>query len=114
MTIDKYSMICTGNKIMRKEKRNKIIKRVFIITAVLSLVLLFILVLTNVSSLSAKKNDLDIKISELNKSIEEQNEKYAELEKYSEYTKTREFTEEVAREKLGLVYPGEIVLRAGE
>lgn len=97
---------------MNKAKRNKIIKRVFIITAVAAIVLLFILVMSNVSNLSAKKKELDVKISELNQSIEEQNKKTEELEEYREYTKTREFTEDVARDKLGLVYPGEIILRA--
>ena len=97
---------------MRRQKRNKIIKRAFIITAAVALVLLFILVLTNVSGLSVKKKELDTKISELNQAIKEQNEKTQRLEEYREYTKTREFTEEVARDQLGLVYPGEIVLRA--
>ena len=97
---------------MRREKRNKIIKRVFIATAVAALVLLFIVVLRNASGMSVKQKELDTKISELNKSIEEQNKKTAELEEYREYTKTREFTEEFARDKLGLVYPGEIILRA--
>lgn len=96
------------------KKRNKIIKRAFIATTVSALVLLFILVMTNVSSLSAKKKELDAKVSDIEKSIELQEKKTAELEAYKEYTKTREFTEQVAREKLGLIYPGEIVLRPEE
>ncbi len=97
---------------MNKAKRNKIIKWAFIITAVAAIALLFIVVMSNVSSISVKKKELDAKISELNQSIKEQNKKTIELEEYREYTKTREFTEDVAREKLGLVYPGEIILRA--
>ena len=97
---------------MNKTKSNIIIKRAFIITAVAAIVLLFIVVMSNVSNLSVKKKELDTKISDLNQSIEEQNKKTEELEEYREYTKTREFTEDVAREKLGLIYPGEIILRA--
>lgn len=97
---------------MRRDKRNKLIKRGFIVTAAVALLLLLILVLTNVAGLSVKKKELDAKISELNHAIEEENEKTLQLEEYKEYTKTREFTENVARDQLGLVYPGEIVLRA--
>ena len=97
---------------MRREKRNKIIKRTFIATSVVVIALLFVVVLTNAFGMSAKKKELDAKISELQQSIEEQNQRTTELEEYREYTKTREFTEQVAREKLGLVYPGEIILRA--
>ena len=55
---------------------------------------------------------MEIILAKLNQAIEEQNKKTQRLEEYREYTKTREFTEEVARDQLGLVYPGEIILRA--
>lgn len=97
---------------MRKDDRKKTIKRVFIAVTVAVIGLLLVIVLANASSMSDRKKELETKISELNRSIDEQNKKTTELEEYREYTKTREFTEEIAREKLGLVYPGEIVLRA--
>ena len=97
---------------MRKDDRKKTIKRVFIGVTVAVIGLLLVIVLANASSMSDRKKELETKISELNRSIDEQNKKTTELEEYREYTKTREFTEEIAREKLGLVYPGEIVLRA--
>ena len=36
-----------------------------------------------------------------------------EIEEYKQYTKSREYIEEVAREKLGLVYEGEVIFKEG-
>ena len=36
-----------------------------------------------------------------------------DIEEYRQYTKTREYIEEVAREKLGLVYDGEVIFKEG-
>ena len=33
------------------------------------------------------------------------------IEEYKKYTKSREYIEEVAREKLGLVYEGEVIFK---
>ena len=35
----------------------------------------------------------------------------AEIEEYGKYTQTKKFVEEVAKEKLGLVYEGEIIFK---
>ena len=37
--------------------------------------------------------------------------KTEEIEEYKQYTKSREYIEEVAREKLGLVYEGEVIFK---
>ena len=37
-----------------------------------------------------------------------------ELEEYEKYTKTAKYVEEVAKEKLGLVYEDEIIFQAEE
>ena len=46
--------------------------------------------------------------AEYNELLEEQ----AEIEEYAEYVETDDFVIETAREKLGLVFPGEIIFRA--
>ena len=97
---------------MDKKKRNKMIKKVAAVISAGVVLLLLILVLTNAAGLSDKKKELNTKISELEQSIQEQKDKTLKLEEQREYMKTREFTEQIARDKLGLVYPGEIVLRA--
>ena len=97
---------------MSKLRRNRLIKRITIAVSAVALLLLLILVLTNAAGLSEKKKELESKISEIEESIQQQNERTLKLEEQREYMKTREFTEDVARDKLGLVYPGEIVLKA--
>lgn len=48
---------------------------------------------------------------ELEQQIEEEQKRTGEIEEYSKYTKTDEYVEEVARDKLGLVKQGEIIFR---
>ena len=97
---------------MSKQRPNKMIMRITIAVSAAVLLLLLVIVLTNAAGISGKKKELDIKISEIEESIRQQDERTLRLEDKREYMKTREFTEDVARSKWGLVYPGEIVLRA--
>lgn len=43
--------------------------------------------------------------------IEEEQARTEEIEEYGKYTQTKKFVEEVAKEKLGLVYEGEIIFK---
>ena len=53
-------------------------------------------------------------ISELKKEKKKLNEQKAEIKDYESYAKTKEYTEEVARDKLGLVYPNEIIFEPND
>ena len=61
-------------------------------------------------SLKHKRDDYNKRIQALEHQIEEQTERTKEYEKY---TKTSKYVEEVAKEKLGLVYEDEIVFESG-
>lgn len=50
-------------------------------------------------------------IEQLKQEIKEEEDKKEELEQYSKYIKTKQFVELMARNKLGLVYPNEIILK---
>ncbi len=50
-------------------------------------------------------------IDELTAQIEAEEQRAAEIEEYQKYTQTRGYMEKVAKEKLGLVYDGEIVFK---
>ncbi len=50
-------------------------------------------------------------IEVLNEQIEAEEQRAAEIEEYQKYTQTRGYMERVAKEKLGLVYEGEIVFK---
>lgn len=52
------------------------------------------------------------RIAELEAQITEQEEKAEEIEEYRKYVQTKKYAEEVAKEKLGLVYEDEIIFKA--
>lgn len=51
------------------------------------------------------------RISELESEIVKEEQRAEDIEEYRKYTETREYIEEVAREKLGLVYEGEVIFK---
>ena len=63
-----------------------------------------------------KKSDLEYSIREQNleQQKEEEEKRTAELQEYKIYVKTKQYAEEVAKEKLGLVNPDEILLKPTE
>ena len=63
--------------------------------------------------LKNKRDEYNKKIESLEKQIEEQEERTKDLQEYEKYTKTVKYVEEVAKEKLGLVYEDEIVFESG-
>lgn len=62
----------------------------------------------------AKVNDYDVIIQELEVRMQQEEERIIEIEEYEIYTDTDEYVEEVAREKLGMAYPDEYILKATE
>lgn len=52
--------------------------------------------------------------AELETRIEQQIKRSEEIVAYEKYTKTRKYFEEVAKDKLGLIYDGEIIFRNGD
>jgi len=64
--------------------------------------------------LKAKEQEAIMQEELLNRQIEEQKERTAELEEEKKYVKTDEYIEEVAREKLGLINPNEVLFKENE
>ena len=52
-----------------------------------------------------------IKLDEAARKLRDEEERTKKLEEYKVYVKTKQFAEEVAKEKLGLVNPDEILLK---
>ena len=77
-------------------------------------VVLLLLVFVSVASLSLRASNANKqeKIAELESQIEAEEKKSEELEEYSKYVQTKKYAEEVAKEKLGLVYEDEIIFKA--
>ena len=49
--------------------------------------------------------------AELQQQIEAEKARTEEIEEYRKYTQTKKYAEEVAKDKLGLVYEGEIIFK---
>ena len=63
-------------------------------------------------TLKAKERAYKEQEIELQKQIKEEEQKAKEIEKLEEYVGTDEYIEDMAREKLGLVYEDEIIFKA--
>ncbi|MCI9066100.1 MAG: septum formation initiator family protein [Lachnospiraceae bacterium] len=91
----------------RKRRQNRL--AMLLVTTV---VLMMMLVVTFKSvELREKRQFYMDREAALLKEIEAEEIRSAEIEEYGKYTQTKKFVEEVAKEKLGLVYEGEIIFK---
>lgn len=98
-----------GNSRQRRRLRGH--KRsVLVVSAVI--VLLGAIVFVNSMTLRAKEKSYKEQEIELQKQIEEEEQKAKEIDKLEEYVGTDAYIEDMAREKLGLVYEDEIIFKA--
>lgn len=51
------------------------------------------------------------RIVQLEQQLEAEEKRTEEIEEYGKYTQTKKYAEEVAKDKLGLVYEGEIIFK---
>ena len=79
----------------------------------ITLVVLSLGVVVNLKSASMKKKDLEYQAKEesLMRQVELEEKRAEELEDYRVYVQTKQYIEEVAKQKLGLVKPDEILLK---
>lgn len=97
--------------VFRQKKRQNRFSMVLVMIAVL-----MVLVVVSLRSvdLKRKQEHYGAQIEQLERQIEEETQRTAEIEEYEKYTKTRKYVEEVAKDKLGLVYEGEIIFKPEE
>lgn len=80
------------------------------------LVSMVVLILTGVVAVDSvelrqKKEEYAAKEAALEEQIEAEQQRAEEIEEYRKYTQTKAYVEEVAKDKLGLVYEGEIIFK---
>lgn len=92
----------------RVSKRKRISRFTVFGIIVLSLVLCGTMAY-NYSVLKTQQKEYSRQLAGLKKEKKEADKRAEELKEYEEYVKTDEYVEEVAREKLGLVYKDEII-----
>lgn len=79
--------------------------------AFLVVVMLMVVVFVKSIELKEKKAYYAQKEQALMEQITEEEERASEIEEYGKYTQTKKYIEDVAKEKLGLVYEGEIIFK---
>lgn len=96
-----------GKAAYRKRRQNRL--AMLLVTTV---VLMMMLVVTVKSvELREKRAVYREREEALLQEIELEEARSSEIEEYGKYTQTKKFVEEVAKEKLGLVYDGEIIFK---
>ena len=82
----------------------------------ITLVVMCLAVAINIKGADLKQSDLDYKVREenLDAQVKAEERRTEELKEYKIYVKTKQYAEEVAKEKLGLVNPDEILLKPTE
>lgn len=93
----------------RKRLSTTTVLGVIIVTFVLCGTLLY-----KQNAMKAEGKAYSAQIEELRKQKEELQKEKEELTNFKDYVKTDEYVEEVAREKFGLVYDGEIIFEPEE
>ena len=77
----------------------------------LVVVILMIAVSVNAMSLNKRLGENRKRTVQLKKEIQTEEQRAADIEEYRRYTSTDAYMEEIAREKLGLIYEGETVFK---
>ena len=85
--------------------------RLSMFLAVFVVVVLLIVVAVNAVSLTRKLHENRARANLLRQEIRTEEQRAADIEDYRRYTQTDEYIEEIAREKLGLIYEGETVFK---
>ncbi len=102
-----------ATKRSRAQKKDKWGNRMAMLGVTMVVLSLALVVNIKGSSLKSIDREYQIRLDSLNE-IKEQEEKRAqELEEERKYVQTKEYIKEVAKEKLGLVDPDEILLKPG-
>lgn len=65
-------------------------------------------------SLQEKLDNYDAREAELNQLIAQEEERAEQLEEKKKYIQTKQYIEQIAKEKFGLVYPDEVILKKSQ
>lgn len=98
------------NKALRQKKRVRHHKR-NVLTISMVILMLIIVVSINSVSLQAKNKTYKQQEIELQAQIDKEQKRAQEVEEYKNYVASKEYIEGVAKDKLGLVYPNEVVFK---
>lgn len=99
----------TGRRKRTRKRVGQYKRSMLAVSAVL--VLLMVVVSVNGITLRAKEKEYQAQETELEQQIEDEKARASEIDDLESYVGTDEYVEEVAKDKLGLVYEDEIILK---
>lgn len=91
----------------RKKRQNK--TGMILVTTVVMMMLIVVTIKS--IELQGKREAYALKEAALKEAIAAEEARTEEIEEYGKYTQTKKYVEEVAKDKLGLVYEGEIIFK---
>ena len=91
----------------RKKRQNKF--GMFLVSVVV--IMLMVVVAVKSVELREKKAFYALKEQTLVEQIEAETKRSEEIDEYEKYTQTKKYIEDVAKDRLGLVYEGEIIFK---
>ena len=96
--------------VFRRKRQNRL--GMFLVT----LVVLMLLVVVSINSVGLRQKYASYQEREqaLEDQINAEEDRKLQIEEYRKYTQTKKYVEEVAKDKLGLVNPGEIIYKPEE
>ena len=97
---------------MKMRRRSVNFSGMFLVTIVVAMIVL--VVLFKSKELKDKLSAYEKRESYLVEQIEEQKRRSEEIEEYRKYTQTKQYVEDMAKSRLGLVYKDEIVFEADD
>lgn len=100
-----------SSKIAMRSNRPKNLFSMVLIMIVIAM--LVVVVQVNSISLREKKETYDKREAYLLEQIANEEKRTEEIEEYRKYTQTKQYMEDLAKSRLGLVYKDEIILEAG-
>ena len=95
---------------VRKKKQNSLAMLLVLMVVFVMMIVVFV----NNRSLKTKLTNYRQKEAALSEQIEQEKQRAEEIEEFEKYTKTKKYIEDIAREKLGLVYEDEIIIQTEE
>lgn len=97
-----------------KYKQKRYENRLGMTMAMIAIILVAIAVGVNSHSLKIKQQKLIERELELQQQIDNEKARTEELNELEKYSKTKKFAEEIAKDKLGLIYENQIIFKENE
>jgi cell division protein DivIC len=98
----------------RRQKKNRLSNRMGILAISLIVLMLCVVISIKAVDLKDKQAELAAREAALEEQIQEEEARTAEIEEEKVYRTTKQYIEQVAKEKLGLVYEDEIIFRSND